>query len=936
MAELDTARWAAVSALLDELLDLDDATRTARLDAVRTHDADLADFTARLLARAGTVDADGFLAGGVAAWSPPSSLTGEMLGPWRLVRQLGEGGMGTVWLAARDDGRFEGFAAVKLLAVGLGNQAGRERFAREGRVLARLAHPNIARLLDAGVARGDQPYLILEYVEGEPIDRYADARRLPVRARIRLVLAVASAVAHAHRNLVLHRDLKPSNILVDADGTVKLLDFGIAKLIGDDAPEATQFGKRAYTPEYAAPEQVQGEAVTTATDVYGLGVLLYILLTGRHPTGTPGETPVDRLHAIVHRVPARMSTAVRDDPAAAARRGTTPRELARRLAGDLDTIVDKALRKRPGERYAGADALAEDLQRHLRQEPVHARPATALYRSTRFVRRNRAAVTLAGVAVIALLAGIAGTWTQARRATEEAVVANTQRERADREARAAGEQLQFALRKLSLADAINDLDDFLLADAAPGGKPLAVGDLLARARRVVESQPAGADDADRVAMLVAVGTQYAFLDRHAEAREVLARAYEASRAISDPSVRAGAACSFAMVLGSEDDRSTADALFAAALAELPQAPQFTRDRLACHWRAAEVAAHRDDPQAAIAHARTAERLLAELPLPSPPWALRVQMTLGEAYRVSDRFPDAIAAFERAQDALRVLGRLDTETASTLYNNWALALQFAGRPREAEALFRRALSNSTAGDMSDVSPVLMLNYARVLMRLGHNDAAETWARRADAAARAAGDTRVIDQGLLVHARIYAQQRRYPDAEAAIARAAERYRRSLPPGHIAFAAIDLQRAGVAEARGDVATAMRDIDRAAAGIAGLPHDGYVAPEILRRRATLLAASARYDDARSAARAALALDTQFYAPGVPSAYRGSSWLVLAHVEDAAGRADDARAAADHAAHDLCPALGDDHAECAEARQLAASRGRHQPRLSPFHPGLR
>ena len=922
MPGFDVAQWSAVSALLDELLELDDAARAARLAVLRTQDDKLADLAADLLERSGTLDEDGFLSGGVAQWAQASSLAGEMLGPWRIVRPLGEGGMGTVWLAARDDGRFEGLAAVKLVALGRANDVGRERFAREGRILARLTHPNIARLLDAGVARDAQPYLILEYVEGEPIDRYADAHQLTVPGRIRLVLAVASAVAHAHHNLVLHRDLKPSNILVTADGTVKLLDFGIAKLIGDDAPEATQVGKRAYTPEYAAPEQVQCDVVTTATDVYGLGVLLYLLLAGRHPTSVANEAPVDRLHAIVHREPPRMSTVVRDDPALAARRRTSPAELARSLAGDLDTIVEKALRKHPAERYAGADALADDLLRHLRQEPVHARAPTTLYRGTRFVRRNRTPVALAGVALVALVAGIAGTWTQARRATEQAVVAQTQRARADREARAASEQLQFALRKLSLADAVNDLDDFLLADAAPGGKPLAVGDLLARAERVVESQPAGADDANRVAMLVAIGTQYASLERKSRARDVLRRAYEASRALSDPSVRSAAACSYAQVLGNDDDRALADAMFTAALAELPPEPQFVRDRLACHWRAAEVAAHRDDPQDAIVHAETAQRLLAELPLPSAPWALRVLMTLGEAYRVSDRFPEAIAAFERAHDALRSLGRLDTETASTLYNNWALALQFSGRPHEAEALFQRALANSTAGGKSDVSPMLMLNYSRVLTRLARNDEADAWASRADAAARRAGDTRVVDQGLLVHARIYQQEHRYAEADAAVAQAIARYKRMLPPGHVAFAAIDLQQGDIAEARGDISAARRAIDRATARFEGRAPDAYLVRESLRRRASVLAAEGRFDEARAAARAAIAADQQEYAGNVPSAYRGSSWLVLARLEARAGRPAEAQAAGTSATRDLCAALGGDHPECREARRLATTGG--------------
>ena len=248
--------------------------------------------------------------------TPTPTLAGRTIGAYTLERPLGAGGMGSVWLARRSDGRFEG--------VGRG-QAAQSRAARRAAapnasrarasVLARLAHPNIARLLDAGVAAGGQPYLVLEHVDGEPIDRWCDARALGIDARVRLMLDVLAAVAHAHSNLVLHRDLKPSNILVTRDGQVKLLDFGIAKLLDDEAlpapaTELTQHAGRAFTPDYAAPEQVQGGDVTTATDVYALGVLLYVLLGGVHPTAKPSDTPVERLRSVVETEPPRLSDAV--------------------------------------------------------------------------------------------------------------------------------------------------------------------------------------------------------------------------------------------------------------------------------------------------------------------------------------------------------------------------------------------------------------------------------------------------------------------------------------------------------------------------------------------------------------------------------------------------------------------------------------------------
>ena len=337
--------WQRVSPLLDELLELDAAGRAARLAALRTSDATLAAAVERMLAQEDALDAEHFLEGGALASEEPS-LAGRTLGAYTIERPLGAGGMGSVWLARRSDGRYHASVALKLLNLALLGRGGAARFAREGEALARLAHPHIARLLDAGVAEGGQPYLVLEHVDGVPIDRWCDEHRLDVRARIRLVLDVLDAVAHAHSNLVLHRDLKPSNILVSADGQVKLLDFGIAKLLGGEDPaeastELTQAGGRAFTPDYAAPEQIQGAAVTTATDVYALGVLLYVLLAGVHPTARAGAAPDERLRSVVETDPRPLSEAVTENDggdAAAAARSDTSLRLGRALRGDLENI----------------------------------------------------------------------------------------------------------------------------------------------------------------------------------------------------------------------------------------------------------------------------------------------------------------------------------------------------------------------------------------------------------------------------------------------------------------------------------------------------------------------------------------------------------------------------------------------------------------------
>jgi len=373
---------------------------------------------------------------GAAALADAQRAKLEVIGPYRLVSKLGQGGMGQVWLAERSDGRFERKAAVKFLNVALMGQVGEDRFKREGAILGRFSHPNIAELLDAGVSSSGQPYIVLEYVEGNPIDRYCDQGALDVKARISLFLDVLGAVAHAHANLIVHRDIKPSNVLVNKDGHVKLLDFGIAKLLEEEGQEnaatlLTREGESPLTPEYAAPEQVTGGPVTTATDVYALGVLLYQLLCGQHPAGSGVRTPASLLKAIVDTEPPRLSDVVtptranaKENATNAAQRSTTPEKLSRQLRGDLETIVATALKKIPQERYASVTALADDLRRYLKHEPISARPDTFAYRTVKFVRRNRVVVALAAVTLLALALGLSMSLWQAHIARRETRVAN--------------------------------------------------------------------------------------------------------------------------------------------------------------------------------------------------------------------------------------------------------------------------------------------------------------------------------------------------------------------------------------------------------------------------------------------------------------------------------------------------------------------------------
>ncbi len=357
------------------------------------------------------------------------SVAGDRLGPYRLVRELGRGGMGAVYLAERDDEQYDRRVAIKVLPAGPLSRGLRTRFLLERRILASLEHPNIARLYDAGVADDGTPYFVMEYVEGRPIAAHCDEGRLPIKARLGLFDQVCDAVQFAHRTLVVHRDLKPANILVSNDGVVKLLDFGIAKLVSEEQRDggaaetdpATRTGFRILTPEYASPEQLRGEPVSTATDIYALGVLLFELLAGRWPYRPRDRTALALERAVLEQDPDSASGAITEpDSLVSERRATTPAGLRRQLRGDLDNIVLTALRKEPERRYPSVQHLRDDIRRYLERRPVSARPATWGYRTTRFVRRHRVGVAAAAIVAASLVAGLAGTVWQAQAASRQA------------------------------------------------------------------------------------------------------------------------------------------------------------------------------------------------------------------------------------------------------------------------------------------------------------------------------------------------------------------------------------------------------------------------------------------------------------------------------------------------------------------------------------
>lgn len=431
-------RWKLVEDLLQSALELaperrseflvesceGDAALMSEINSLLTSHRRAGDF---LETPAAEIAARAIADGAVSSFAEP--LVGQVISHYRILKMVGSGGMGSVWLAERCDGRFDRKVGIKFIHLALLDAAGAERFKREGAILGKLSHPQIAELIDAGVTATGEPYLVLEFVEGQPIDEYCDQNKLGIDARIQLFLEVVGAVAHAHSNLIVHRDIKPSNVFVKRDGQVKLMDFGIAKVLADDgiSPNLTAEVGRVLTPHYAAPEQLNGDAITTATDVYLLGILLFELLTGQHPTGSGHQSPAELVRSITEGEArlASQTVASSKDTNSAENRSATSEKLQRLLRGDIDTIVAKSLKKKPEERYASATALAEDLRRYLRHEPITARPDNLSYRMRKYIRRHRAGVAVAAT-LVALLAGFAVMQAvQLRRITRE-------RDRADR------------------------------------------------------------------------------------------------------------------------------------------------------------------------------------------------------------------------------------------------------------------------------------------------------------------------------------------------------------------------------------------------------------------------------------------------------------------------------------------------------------------------
>ncbi|MGH8040711.1 MAG: protein kinase domain-containing protein [Rudaea sp.] len=606
-----------------------------------------------------------------------SERNGERIGNWELERSLGAGGMGHVWLAHRCDGLHAGKAAIKMLRVVIADVRTNKRFAQEGQILARLTHPHIAMLLDAGFTVDDQPYLVLEYVDGERIDRWCDAHRLDIGARLELFLQVCAAVAYAHANLIVHRDLKPSNILVLHDGSAKLLDFGIAKLLESDAETATQMtgeAGNAMTPGYAAPEQISGGAITTATDVYALGVILYGLLGGASPYGRDSLSPSQLARAVLDVEPKRLSDLAHADlESVATARSSTPERLRRNLRGDLDTITAKSLKKNPAERYAGVQALADDVRRHLDHQPIAARADSTIYRTRKFVRRHwvGVAVSLALLLVVSI----------------SAVVLIWEARQTAREARTTAAVKDFLFGLFTVVDPFE-----------ANGKDITARELLDRgAQKIVTDAPS--DPALAAELQATLGRIYSRLGLYTKAAGLEKSAIDTLKSNNAQSLLlARTQIDYANTLREMGDLKTASAVVADASARLQNLrPEDVRESLRALNTQASIAVYRrdfaqarhfaDSALALARHSTVDDILLADLWLTAgnAEWGLKSLDAADADYR------ESLRRTTHAQNA-------DSTRAGLLHGNLAMVLRTRSRYVEALVESERsvAITEKTLG------------------------------------------------------------------------------------------------------------------------------------------------------------------------------------------------------------------------------------------------
>ncbi len=762
--------WARIEQVFDAAMDL---PSDQRLDHVRAALADAPELQAEVIGLiAAATASDGFLE---APTAEVTTLTeGARIGDWRIAGLIGAGGMGQVYRVQRADGAFEQDAALKIMRAL--PPAYWARFQAERQILANLEHPGVARLLDGGLGPDNRPYMVMEYVEGAPIDAWAGERRLDPVARVRLILQAAEAVAHANAKLIVHRDIKPSNILVTQEGRTRLIDFGVARLMtGQDA-------RRTETPisvEYVAPELLEGQAASVMTDVYGLGATLYELLSGRAPIPVQGEAIAVAVRRIADEIPPPVSSLIR------------PPVRDRGLARDLDAILAKALRKEPGERYSTVEAFAEDLRRALDGQAVQARSGEGGYAVRRFLRRRRWPIA-AGVAIVASLSGGLG-------------LALHQAERAERER-------DIARQEQARLEAVQQYLYFMLRNAADSGGPDAdASQILDNAAAQVMAQ-FQTDPEQGGPILKMLGELYFYLNDYEAAAPILTRLVESDRI--DPALRASAAYDLAQVTLRQGDLDQATVMLGRA--------QTFWNRDPVRWRAELVASRL--VEARVLRDRGQVEAAVQLLQDTLPQRIAISGAdhretgvfhndIGVMLVAAGRPDEAMPSFRSALAVWRASGLETSPDALNTLNNLAAIEVLSGRPGQAEPLFRRAVEiRRQFYGPSAATAALLSNFGKTLVQLDRaEEAVPILQEAADMARSTAGTgslhfasaTAGLSEALVEVGRT--------DEAAAIAEAGlNDVRAALGPDHpgVGVAAVGLGRARAAQGQDAEADALLDL--------------------------------------------------------------------------------------------------------------------------------
>ena len=892
---ITAADWKRLSPLLDAALDLAPPERAAWLAKLPPEHADLRESLAEMLAKR-PVETDDFLNRLPEFSGVPEALTampGCIVGPYRLLRELGQGGTSSVWLAELVDGSIKRNVALKLPHLGLVDRGIEQRIAREREILSGLEHPHIARLYDAGVDARGRPYLALEYVDGVPPDEYCRAHRLALREKLALFLNILRAVAFAHARLIVHRDLKPNNILIAVDCDVRLLDFGIARLLQPETnarAHHTLVGAAALTPAYAAPEQFTGQPVTVATDVYSLGVILYELLTGASPYAPDGRSLGAYEHEVLHVEPPLMSRVAR------------PAEV-RALRGDLDAIVAKALEKKPLDRYASVEAFALDIERHLAAEPIAARPRSFAYVAKKFLRRNAWPLSM-GAGVVLLLAGALGfalwQWKDAER------------------------QSLMAVERLADSRAAEEFTSTVLIENIQPGQTLTFEQLIARSEQI--AQDTGSNDLrTRVFATDFLSAWYSANGLYRNAESILTRTINTLPA-DEPLVGATLRCRRARLwneLGDRDDSvAVLDDLIARADADDAIASRCLLDR-------SSVAASNADAPGALGFALAAQRRYDLTGVESVFERADILLAIGGAHSIMGDFG---VAHDRYSEALRVFetaGRHNSRAAANLRDDWASVWMNSGNPLRAleEIDLGWEILRALAPAAQDTDKRLSRR-ARILAQLGDFDAALGEFRRAAELAAPRGNVANLATIRIGEADVHVQTGSLEQAKLDLDAAAATLRQArLPPTSLISVRYEMTRAQWLAARGDTVAARDALTKVLALYESQNCCSANRALALAERAMLELGDLDKADADAASARQLAPQPE---ADSFSRFAGSAWYASAQVFETRGKVREARDAFATAAVQFAGALGDTHPDTVRARagiartSVAATKNDH------------